>query len=193
MKQPDIGLKVAEMRQQKGFTQEQLAEYCDVSPRTIQRIESGEVEPRAFTRNNLSNALDFDFGLDNVKNETLWLAALHLSSTICNIIIPLIIWSWKKNQSYKLDKHGRDVLNFQITINLALFACLFLLFAFASTYLILPDLGSQIEFVRIIMLICVPLPLVLIGFFVWYQGIANTIRVLNDKPYKYPLSIQFIK
>jgi transcriptional regulator with XRE-family HTH domain len=41
MNQPDLGLKVTELRQQKGLTQEQLAERCEVSPRTIQRIESG--------------------------------------------------------------------------------------------------------------------------------------------------------
>ena len=39
MNQPQLGLKVAEVRQQKGFTQQQLAEYCEVSTRTIQRIE----------------------------------------------------------------------------------------------------------------------------------------------------------
>ncbi|MFV1949644.1 MAG: helix-turn-helix domain-containing protein, partial [Anaerolineales bacterium] len=48
MKQPDLGLKVSELRKEKGFTQEQLAEFCEITPRTIQRIESGEVEPRAF-------------------------------------------------------------------------------------------------------------------------------------------------
>lgn len=47
MNQPDLGLKIAELRQQRGLTQENLAEYCEVSTRTIQRIESGEVEPRS--------------------------------------------------------------------------------------------------------------------------------------------------
>lgn len=36
-------------RQGKGFTQEPLAEAGEVSQRTIQRIESGEVDPRAYT------------------------------------------------------------------------------------------------------------------------------------------------
>ena len=69
MNQPDIGLKVAELRSEKNMTQEQLAEYCQVSTRTIQRIESGEVEPRAYTRNSLSNILEFDFGRNNTENE----------------------------------------------------------------------------------------------------------------------------
>jgi len=37
MNQPDLGLKITELRQLKGLTQEKLAEYCDVSARTIQR------------------------------------------------------------------------------------------------------------------------------------------------------------
>lgn len=37
MNQPDLGLKVSELRQEKNLTQEQLASYCEVSARTIQR------------------------------------------------------------------------------------------------------------------------------------------------------------
>jgi transcriptional regulator with XRE-family HTH domain len=71
MNQPGLGLKIIDLRQQKSLTQEKLAEYCDVSTRTIQRIESGEVQPRSFTRNNLSNILEFDFGRENTNNENL--------------------------------------------------------------------------------------------------------------------------
>lgn len=195
MNQPDLGLKVAEVRQQKGFTQEQLAEHCEVSTRTIQRIESGEAEPRPFTRNSLSNTLDFDFNESNVHNEPLWLAVLHLSSIFSIIIIPLLIWSWKKKQSYKIDRHGRDVLNFQITVNLMLLAVVFIL-VFGLPFLILiletysghPRLGllGILPFISII-------PLIAIGIFCSVEGVINTIRVLSDKPYKYPLSIPFIK
>src|SRR5262245_57960041 len=91
MNQPDLGLKVTELRQQKNMTQEKLAEYCEVSTRTIQRIENGEVEPRPFTRNSLSNFLAFDFGKQQTNNEGLWLALLHLSSIVCVVIIPLLL------------------------------------------------------------------------------------------------------
>ena len=188
MKQPELGIKVAELRQQKGLTQEQLAENCEVSTRTIQRIESGEVDPRAYTITNLNKALEYDFGQHDLENETLWLAALHLSSTICFVIIPLLIWSWRKNKSLKIDQHGRDVLNFQITINLALFANLFVL-------MVLPLLFWEVEgsMERTLMLFCATTPLFLIGLFTFFQGIKNTMRVLADQPYKYPLSINFIK
>jgi transcriptional regulator with XRE-family HTH domain len=96
MKQPDLGLKVSELRQQKGLRQEQLAERGEVSPRTIQRIESGEVDPRAFTLHCLSTALEFDFGEENTANENLWLTILHLSSMFCVFIVPLLPWSRMK-------------------------------------------------------------------------------------------------
>ena len=193
MNQPDIGLKVAELRQGKGITQEQLAEYCEVSTRTIQRIESGEVEPRVFTRNNLSNVLEFDFGEDNTQNETFWLAMLHLSCVISNVIIPLVIWSWKKKQSYKIDKHGRDVLNFQITIMLMLFAALFFMIIILPAMLLLVnETGADMTIMSMLALFSV-FPLILIGMFTTYQGAVNTLRVLTDKPYKYRLSIPFVK
>ncbi len=114
MNQPDLGITIAELRLQKGLTQEKLAEYCEVSKRTIQRIESGEVKPRAFTLNNLSNILEFDFGEENTHNESIWLTAMHLSCCfiLCLVIIPLLIWSGKKKQSCKIDKQGRAILNF---------------------------------------------------------------------------------
>lgn len=43
-----IGSVIKEKRLQKGTTQEQLAFKCDITVRTIQRIESGEVDPDVF-------------------------------------------------------------------------------------------------------------------------------------------------
>lgn len=61
MKQPDFGKELIRIRKAKGMTQSELAEKCDITIRTIQRIESGLVMPRSFTVRALSKALDFDF------------------------------------------------------------------------------------------------------------------------------------
>lgn len=193
MKQPDLGLKVSELRKEKGFTQEQLAEFCEVTPRTIQRIESGEVEPRAFTRNSLSNVLEFDLGQNDVGNERFWVAALHLSSIFCIVLIPLLIWSWMKNRSYQIDKHGRQVMNFQITITLALFAGVFCLVVALPVGLIFLEQGYGDQILMSILALVSVFPMILIGFFVFYQGVANTLRFLNDEETRYPLSIKFLK
>ena len=193
MNQPDLGLKITELRQQKGLTQEKLAEYCDVSTRTIQRIESGEVEPRSFTRNSLSNILEVDLGKEKTENESLWLTVLHLSSVVCILFIPLLLWSWKKDQSYKIDRQGREVLNFQITITLVLFAFTFLLTIAPAVWLMAQQLDRDSGVLGNIFTLLPPIPILLIGLFTSYQAIMNTVRALNDKPVHYPLSIPFVK
>ncbi len=52
---------MAEVRKSKGLTQEEVAERCHITARTIQRIEAGGVTPRAFTIKAISEALGFDF------------------------------------------------------------------------------------------------------------------------------------
>ena len=61
MKNLDFGKKLAEVRKAKGLTQDEVAEMCSVTSRTIQRIESGEVTPRTFTIKAISETLGFDF------------------------------------------------------------------------------------------------------------------------------------
>jgi transcriptional regulator with XRE-family HTH domain len=58
MKQPDLGKKIAELRKARGLTQEELVEKCNLSVRTLQRIESGEVTPRSHTIKVIFAALD---------------------------------------------------------------------------------------------------------------------------------------
>jgi uncharacterized Tic20 family protein len=194
MNQPDIGLKVAELRGQKNLTQEKLAEYCEVSTRTIQRIENGEVEPRAYTRNSLSNILEFDFGQDNTENEGFWLAALHMSSMFIIVLIPLLLWSWKKNQSYEIDRQGRLVLNFQITMTLLLFGALCLaIFALPAMILMEAELRFRNTMFMVGLASLSVLPFIAIGIFSFYEAIANTVRALSDKSVHYPLSIHFLK
>ena len=193
MNQPDLGLKISDLRQQQGLTQEKLAEYCEVSTRTIQRIESGEVEPRAFTRNSLSNILQFDFGKENTNHQSLWLALLHLSSVVCIVFIPLLLWSWKKDQSYRIDRQGREVLNFQITIMLVLLAFVLILIVIPSTWLMSQGLDRTADTLGNIFTLLPPLPILFLAIFTSYQALVNTVRALSEKPIHYPLSIPFVK
>jgi|SRR5690606_32731774 transcriptional regulator with XRE-family HTH domain len=61
MKQPELGLKIVELRKAKGLTQEELVERCNINVRTIQRIEAGEVTPRSYTIKSIMAALGYDF------------------------------------------------------------------------------------------------------------------------------------
>jgi len=62
MKQPDLGRKISELRKIKGFTQEELVDKCNISVRTLQRIETGLVMPRSYTIRTIFAALDYDIG-----------------------------------------------------------------------------------------------------------------------------------
>ena len=57
--QMKIGQEIKKLRLDKGMTQEELAERTNLSTRTIQRIENGEVDPRAYTLQTLASALEF--------------------------------------------------------------------------------------------------------------------------------------
>ncbi len=61
MRKIDFGAKLIEVRKAKGLTQDEVAEKCKITVRTIQRIESGKVKPRTFTIKVISESLGFDF------------------------------------------------------------------------------------------------------------------------------------
>jgi len=58
MTQPELGRKIADLRKAQGLTQEELVDRCNLSVRTLQRIESGEVVPRSHTIRVIFAALD---------------------------------------------------------------------------------------------------------------------------------------
>jgi len=60
MKQPALGMKISEIRNQRSMTQKELSDACTVDIRTIQRIESGEVTPRISTLKIVAVALSCD-------------------------------------------------------------------------------------------------------------------------------------
>ena len=194
MNQPELGKLITEKRQSMGLTQEQLAELCDVSSRTIQRLETGEVEPRAFTRKNLSNALEFDFGADPNRDELFWLTVLHLSSCICMFFIPLLLWSWKKQSSSKIAREGQQVLNFQITMTLVLVSAGLLMLIVPPLVLVfMQSMDGPIRLLNLVLVTITILPIIVTGMFCFVEGIVNTIRTHTDKPVHYPLSIKFLK
>ncbi|CAL2059140.1 N-acetylmuramoyl-L-alanine amidase [Tenacibaculum sp. 190524A05c] len=61
MKKMTFGEKLIEIRKTKGFTQSDVANKCNISLRTIQRIESGTVTPRSYTIKVISESLGFDY------------------------------------------------------------------------------------------------------------------------------------
>jgi transcriptional regulator with XRE-family HTH domain len=87
MKQPDLGRKISELRKAKGLTQEELVEKCNISVRTLQRIETGEVTPRSYTIKTILAVLDFDLNTfadnnDNFGRSTIGKLKLYFMSDL---------------------------------------------------------------------------------------------------------------
>lgn len=172
-----IGEKIKSIRIQKGLTQEILAEKTNVSSRTIQRIENNEVDPRSYTLEKIATALRVNFEEFSYfqyekieKEDTKLLALLHLSGIFILLFPPILIWLWKKEEIKDIDKHAKDIINFQLSMWIYLFASALLIIIFIGIpFLILLGIGSTIIVV------------------------LNTLKVLNKEPYKYPFSKQFLK
>jgi len=133
----ETGKLIKELRIKKGMTQEELAEKTEVSSRTIQRIENGEVDPRAYTLQMIAKALEVDFSLF-VEQETderqeiqmvqvnTWLGLLHLSGLLPLIFPTVIIWNLKKDEIKGITRHYRNIIGFQLMILGIILGCLWI-------------------------------------------------------------------
>lgn len=121
------GLLIKELRIKKGLTQEELANLTELSARTIQRIENGEVDPRSYTLQMIAKALDVDFsifvekapdeGMEIKKvNDNKWSGLLHLSGLLPIIFPSVLIWNYKKDKTKDSSNHFRAVITLQLTI-----------------------------------------------------------------------------
>ena len=61
MEKLEFGKRLVEVRKAKGLTQSDVAEMCNINIRTIQRIESAIVKPRAHTIKIITESLGFNF------------------------------------------------------------------------------------------------------------------------------------
>lgn len=124
MNNQNLAIKIKDLRNRKGFSQEQLAEESKLSLRTIQRIEKAESIPRGDTLVKLTQALGVtpDDLLDWTKIEDKgYLALLNLSAIsyiiqpFLGIIIPLVMWILKRDKINLVDDTGKKLISFQIT------------------------------------------------------------------------------
>lgn len=76
-----------------------------------------------------------------------WAMFMHLSALIGyflvpfgSIVAPLVMWQMKKNESPFIDEQGKEALNFQITVAIAVIVCLILSFVLIGL-LLLPLVG----------------------------------------------------
>ena len=110
------------------------------------------------------------------SDERMWAMLTHLSSltglftVIGGLVGPLIVWQIQKDKSAFVDFHGKEAVNFNITIALA----------------------SAVSFLLFFIVIGL--------FLIWVVGavwliftIIAAVKANNGEYYQYPLTIRFIK
>lgn len=174
----ETGVLIKELRLKKGMTQEELAAKTEVSARTIQRIENGEVDPRAYTLQMIAKALDVDFSLftenepdesREIKNasDNNWLGLLHLSGLIPLIFPTVFLWNSKKDEIKGITGHYRAVIRFQLMM-----------------------LGVILGSLWVLWKVNEPTPLIGVLIVNGLVSVANTIRVMSGEQY---IKMPFIK
>jgi transcriptional regulator with XRE-family HTH domain len=188
----NLALKIKELRNKKGFSQEMLAEESSLSLRTIQRIENDETVPRGDTLKRLAIALDTspDEIIDwKIQEDQEYLRLMNLSALwflifpLLGIIIPLTMWIQKKDKLKNVNELGISILNFQITWTI-IFS---IIFVFLSIVL-----SGSIEWNFLSQLIVLS-PLIILYLYNFILIISNTIKISKNKPFKFRPALPFIK
>ena len=191
MKNPHLAIRVKELRNQKGMSQEILAEESGLSLRTVQRIENGESNPTGDTLKRLSNALQVnpDELIDwTIKEDKEYLIFLNLSALsfiffpLLGILVPFIMWTSKKGKLKNVNKIGRELINFEITWTI-------LLFFIPFSWFIINKIGllENLTFSTIIAFA------VMMYFLNFIFITFNTFRISNKKDVVYYSLIKFLR
>jgi transcriptional regulator with XRE-family HTH domain len=119
-----IADKVKTLRNQKGYSQEKLAEKTGLSLRTIQRVENSETEPRGDTLSKIADVFKVspdEIMEQNIEEDNSYLMVLNLTQFISiiiplfGILFPMLLWTLKRRTVSKVEEVGKKILNFQIT------------------------------------------------------------------------------
>ncbi len=98
------------------------------------------------------------------------LAGVLIPIPCANVLGPLIIWQIKKAEMPFVDDQGKEALNFQITVAIAVLACIVLMFVLIG-FLLLP----------------------LVGIAALVFTIIGGIKANEGVTYRYPFALRLIK
>lgn len=201
MQRQNFGKKIRKIRNNKGISQELLAEESGLSIRTIQRIEKGETSPNGDTIRKISASLkvDLDDLIDGALHEdTDFLKKINLSALsfiffpLLGILVPALIWSFKKDKIKDVNIVAKKLINFEITWTILFF--LFpiyikpFLYVFMEPFMNIFNISLGYDHWTDAIIIWTIMYLINIIFIV-----LNTFRLHDGKELKYFPSIRFLK
>ena len=105
------------------------------------------------------------------SNDRLWIVLSHLSALLgVGILLPLIIYLVKKDESPLIGYHSKEALNFHMSVYLYALCCVPLAFVFIG----IPMIG-----------------IIIVSTFIF--SIIAAVRSVDGEYYRYPLTIRFLK
>ena len=109
------------------------------------------------------------------RDGNMWAMFCHISAIagfvipFGNIVAPLVIWAMKKDEFDIVNVHGKEAINFQISITIYVLISILLIFV----------------------VIGIPI-LIALGIFELIVIIIAAVKANEGKVYRYPLSIRFL-
>ena len=110
----------------------------------------------------------------------MWAAFAHLSGLVYLIGVPgifgsLVIWLWKRDSHPLVNQHGKEAVNFQLSL---------LLYTVGAAIIGFVTCGLGL-------IVLIPL-LLLMSVLVIVLPIIATVQASEGRPYRYPLTIRLI-
>ncbi len=111
-----------------------------------------------------------------LRNDNQLLVVTHLTQLLTYItgfgglLVPLILWAVNKDRVTGMDAHGKQIINFQLSMILYALICIPLILA----------LGLGILGLIVICILSLVFPII------------NAVNASNNKPVSYPLTIKFL-
>ncbi len=115
---------------------------------------------------------------DPEKEARMWAMFCHLAAfsgyvvamPFAGVVGPLVIWLIKKDEIPKVDEHGKEALNFQISVAIYFVASLLMLFVLVGFFMLIA--------LAVFEIVCV---------------IVAAVKAYQGESFRYPLCIRFIK
>lgn len=108
------------------------------------------------------------------RNYATWMHIAGLSSYIGvpfgHVLIPLIMWALKHRESAYLDRQGREVLNFQLTISF------YLIFSYMLIYILV-----GFVFIAVVVLLQI------------IAAIMAAVKTYHGEDFRYPVTFRMIR
>lgn len=108
----------------------------------------------------------------------------HTPIPILGLLGPMALWLWKRDQSELVNRHGREAVNFNLT-----------LLIYSVTLSVLSGIGIFLLVFAIGILLLIPVAIAAVALFVfWFIVVIQAaVNARDGKDYDYPMTFRFIK